>query len=106
MSRPAHFSLYFVCSQERKRKKLIPHPPIPFFPFSLQQDSSVHGVPQARVLELPCLSLGDLPNTEIEPASLMSPALAAMFFTTRATWEAYLLYLEKLMTVTSLDIPK
>ena len=55
---------------------------------------------------LPCPSPGDLPNTGIEPASLMSPALAGMFFTTRATWEAYLLYLEKLMTVTSLDIPK
>ena len=55
---------------------------------------------------LPCPSPGDLPNTGIEPASLMSPALAGMLFTTRATWEAYLLYLEKLMTVTSLDIPK
>ena len=55
---------------------------------------------------LPCPSPGDIPNTGIETASLMSPALAGMFFTTRATWEAYLLYLEKLMTVTSLDIPK
>ena len=30
----------------------------------------------------------DLPDPEIEPVSLMSPALAGMFFTTRATWEA------------------
>ena len=38
---------------------------------------------------LPCLPLGDLPNSGIESASLMFPALAAVFFTTRATWEAH-----------------
>ena len=37
---------------------------------------------------LPCPSPGDLPDPEIEPASLMSPALAGRLFTTRATWEA------------------
>ena len=37
---------------------------------------------------LPCPSPGDLPNPEIEPASLLSPALAGRFFTTSATWEA------------------
>jgi len=37
---------------------------------------------------LPCLPAGDLPDPEIEPASLMSPALANRFFTTNATWEA------------------
>ena len=31
---------------------------------------------------------GDLPDTGIEPASLMSPALASEFFTTSTTWEA------------------
>ena len=31
---------------------------------------------------------GDLPDSRIEPASLMSPALAGRFFTTSATWEA------------------
>ena len=36
---------------------------------------------------LPCPPLGDLPNPGIEPAFLISPALAASFFTTRATWE-------------------
>ena len=36
---------------------------------------------------------GDLPNTGIEPLSLMSPALAGGFFTTSATWEAQLLLL-------------
>ncbi|CAN0491905.1 unnamed protein product [Rangifer tarandus platyrhynchus] len=37
---------------------------------------------------LPCPPPGDLPNPGIEPASLMSPALAGGFFTTSATWEA------------------
>ena len=30
----------------------------------------------------------DLPDPEIKPASLKSPALAGGFFTTSATWEA------------------
>ena len=37
---------------------------------------------------LPCPSPGDLPNPGIEPAFLMSPALAGRFLTTSATWEA------------------
>ena len=37
---------------------------------------------------LPCPSPGDLPNPGIEPASLLSPALGAGFFTTITTWEA------------------
>ena len=37
---------------------------------------------------LPFPSPGDLPDLGIEPASLMSPALAGEFFTTRATQEA------------------
>ena len=35
---------------------------------------------------LPCPSPGNLPNPGIEPMSLMSPALAGEFFTTRATF--------------------
>ena len=38
---------------------------------------------------LPCPPPGDLPDSGIEPASLMSPALAGGFFTTSATWEAH-----------------
>ena len=40
--------------------------------------SSVHGVFQARILEggLPFPTLEDLPDPGIEPASLLSPALA------------------------------
>ena len=37
---------------------------------------------------LPFPSPGDLPNLGIDPASLMSPALAGSFFTVSATWEA------------------
>ena len=54
--------------------------------------SSVHGIFQARTLEwVAMLSSRDLPNPGIEPTSLMSPALAGGFFTTRATWEAQIL---------------
>ena len=38
--------------------------------------------------ELSCPPPGDLPNPGIKPVSLMLPALAGRFFTTRATWEA------------------
>ena len=37
---------------------------------------------------LPCPTPGDLPYPGIEPVSLVSPALAGGFFTTRPTWEA------------------
>ena len=36
---------------------------------------------------LPCPSPGDLSHPGIEPASLMSPALAGGFFTSSATWD-------------------
>ena len=35
------------------------------------------------------LTPGDLPDPEMEPVSLASSALGGRFFTTRATWEAY-----------------
>ena len=37
----------------------------------------------------PCPPPRDLPHQGIEPVSLVSPALAGRFFTTRATWEAH-----------------
>ena len=37
--------------------------------------------------KLPCPPPGDLPGPVIEPASLMSPALAGGFFITSVTWE-------------------
>ena len=51
-------------------------------------DSSVHWVLQARILEWVAIPpSGDLPHPEIEPMSLMSPALAGRFFTISAAWE-------------------
>ena len=38
---------------------------------------------------LPSPPPGDLPDPEIKPMSLMSPALAGEFFTTSTAWEAY-----------------
>jgi len=38
--------------------------------------------------ELPCPPPGDLSDSGIKHASLLSPALAGRFFTTSATWEA------------------
>ena len=37
---------------------------------------------------LPCPPLGNLPDPEIKLLSLMPPALAGVFFTPSATWEA------------------
>ena len=39
---------------------------------------------------LPCPPPRDLPDPGMEPASLVSPALAGEFFTTNITWEAHL----------------
>ena len=52
--------------------------------------SSVHGdSPEQEYWSgLPRAPPGGLPDPRIEPASLMSPALAGRFFTTIATWEA------------------
>ena len=51
--------------------------------------SSVHGILQTRILEWVAMaSPGDLPDPGMEPTSPLSPALASVFFTTSATWEA------------------
>ena len=53
--------------------------------------SSAHGILQQEYWSgLPGPPLGDLPHPGIEPESLMSPALAGGFFTSSATWEAWL----------------
>ena len=51
--------------------------------------SSVHGNSPGKNTEWVAMPSppGDLPHPGIEPASLMSPALADGFFTTSATWE-------------------
>ena len=52
---------------------------------------------------LPCPSPGTLPDPEMEPASLVSPALAGRFFTTNATWEALHLHEASLKTKVLLE---
>ena len=55
----------------------------------VHQASLSMGFPRQKYWSgLPSPLPGDLPNTGIEPTSLMSPALAGGFFTTSATWEA------------------
>ena len=47
----------------------------------------VGGILQARILEwLPCPPPRALPNPGVEPASVISPALAGRLFTTSANW--------------------
>ena len=46
-------------------------------------------------------SSGDLPDPAIKPISLSFPALAGMFFTTNATWEA--LYAEYVQQNAGMD---
>ena len=41
---------------------------------------------------MPLPPSGNIPDPEIKPASLDSPALAGGFFTTSATWEALVTY--------------
>ena len=53
-------------------------------------DSSVHGILQAKIQgSIATSSSKDLPDSGIEPKSLMSPALAGGCFTTSITWEAH-----------------
>ena len=52
--------------------------------------SSEHGIFQARIPKWVVISFpGNLLNPGIEPTSLMSPTLAARFFTIDATWETW-----------------
>ena len=47
-----------------------------------------NGILQARILEWVAVPFSrDLPDPGIEHTSLMSPALAGIFFTTSTTWE-------------------
>ena len=52
--------------------------------------SYVHGILQVKILEwvVAISCSGDLPDSEIEPPSLTSPALASGFFTASTAWEA------------------
>ena len=58
-----------------------------------------HQVPLSRQeywSGLPYPPPGDLPNLGIKPTTSTSPALASVFFTTRATWEAPVILLHLL----------
>ena len=48
---------------------------------------------------LPCPPPGDLPASEAEPMSLMTPALAGRFSTNSATWEALHNYITFLILI-------
>ena len=48
---------------------------------------SVHGILQTRILEW--VAMPSPRGSSTQGLNLMSPALAARFFTTSATWEAY-----------------
>ena len=48
---------------------------------------------------------GDLPDPGIKPSSLVSPALAGGFFTTRATWEAHSLQMPKEANISRSQAP-
>ena len=52
---------------------------------------SVEFLGQEYWIGLPCPLPGDLPNSEVKPTSLMSPALSGRFFTTGATWKTPIL---------------
>ena len=59
--------------------------------------SSAHGILQARILEwLPFPPPLDLPDSGIEPLSLLSPELAGRFLTTNAIWEVLVIIQEGL----------
>ena len=54
-------------------------------------DSSVRGIPQAKILEWVAISSSrDLPNPGIEPESPGAPALTGGFFTTESLGEPLL----------------
>ena len=60
--------------------------------------SFVCGISQARILSgLPFPPPEDLPDSEIEPESLISPALAGRFFTTSTRAEKYWIHLLKMI---------
>ena len=65
------------------------HPFAPSWTVAHQAPLSMGFSRQEYWSELPFPSPGDLPNPGIEPASLVSPALAGGFFTTSATWEVF-----------------
>ena len=61
---------------------------VPIFVTPIQAPPSMEFSSQEYWSRLPCPPPGDLPDSGIQPTSLMSPALAGRLFTTSSTWEA------------------
>ena len=59
--------------------------------------SSAHGILLEYWGRFPCSPPGDLPDPGIKLTSIMSPALAGRFFTTR-TWKAHTSWHHRLLT--------
>ena len=74
-----------VCAQSLSRVLLI----APLWTVACQVSLTMGVSRQESWSGLPRPPPGDLPDSGIEPASLMFPALADGFFTTSATWEAH-----------------
>ena len=87
----SHWLIYSTCMCA----KLLQLSPALCDPMVCQAPLSMRFLRQEYWNGLPCSPPGDLPDPGIEPASLMSPALAGGFFTTSATWE--ILYLHMVM---------
>ena len=80
--------------------KLLQSCPAPCNPIDCSPTcSSIHEILQERILEWVAMPPpGDLPDPEIEPTSLTSPALEGGFFTISATWGAsWLALMSKMM---------
>ena len=75
---PAVWPLCVLCAESLQLCPTLGNPVA-----SIPRGSSVRGVSQARILEWVAISFSrHLPKPGIEPASLMSPALAGRFLTT------------------------
>ena len=75
------FMLIFLCSFSRAQLCMTP------WTVAHQAPLSMGFSRQEYWSGVPFLTPGDLPDSGIEPASLVSPALAGGFFTMSATWE-------------------
>ena len=76
--------IVFMCARSLSPVWLIAAP----WTVACQAPLSVEFSRQVYWSELPFPIRGDLPDSGIKAMSLVSPALAARFFTTSATWEA------------------
>ena len=86
-----------------KSLRLCPTPAIPWT-VAHQATLSMGFSRQGYWSGLPCPPPGDLPDSGIEPMSLISLALTGKFFTTSATWEAPSPLFSKVIALISPDL--